>query len=153
MSLMRATDLEYRIGNLSILKGIDFEIRASELIGLIGPNGAGKSTLLRLLTQVEPASSGEIQFDGKAIETLAAEERARRIGYLVQGGKAHWSESCKLSLIVIVTTLEDGDYSWVVENLRDITCGGSKGDGYITIGHALQMRGDHPTVAHLQALE
>ncbi|MCZ6471535.1 MAG: ABC transporter ATP-binding protein [Gammaproteobacteria bacterium] len=93
MSLMTATGLQYKIGNLSILKGIDFEIKAGELIGLIGPNGAGKSTLLRLLTRVEPASSGQILFDGKAIETLSAEQRAKRIGYLVQGGKAHWPVS------------------------------------------------------------
>ena len=90
MSLIKASALEYQIGNLSILKGIDFEINPGELVGLIGPNGAGKSTLLRLLTQVEPASSGEIQFDGKPIDTLAAEDRAKRIGYLVQGAKAHW---------------------------------------------------------------
>ncbi len=90
MSLIKATGLEYKIGNLSILKGIDFEIKMGELVGLIGPNGAGKSTLLRLLTQVEPASGGEIQFDGKMIEALSAEERAKRIGYLEQGARAHW---------------------------------------------------------------
>jgi ABC-type cobalamin/Fe3+-siderophores transport system ATPase subunit len=90
MSLINATGLNYSIDSLPILKGIDFEVNPGELVGLIGPNGAGKSTLLRLLTQVEPASSGEIQFEGRAMDTLAAEERAKRIGYLVQGAKAHW---------------------------------------------------------------
>ncbi|MEE8364824.1 MAG: ABC transporter ATP-binding protein [Gammaproteobacteria bacterium] len=90
MSLLKATRLEYLIGDLPILKGIDFEINEGELIGLIGPNGAGKSTLLRLLTQVESPSAGEVLFDGHAIDQLSAEERARRIGYLVQGAKAHW---------------------------------------------------------------
>ena len=90
MSLINATGLKYQIGNITILKGIDFEIKSGELVGLIGPNGAGKSTLLRLLTQVEPASSGEIRFDGKPIDTIPAEERAKRIGYLVQGARAHW---------------------------------------------------------------
>ena len=90
MSLLNATRLEYLIGDLAILKGIDFEINEGELIGLIGPNGAGKSTLLRLLTQVEPPSAGEVLFDGKPMDQLSPEERARRIGYLVQGAKAHW---------------------------------------------------------------
>jgi ABC-type cobalamin/Fe3+-siderophores transport system ATPase subunit len=98
MSLINATGLKYKIGNLSILKGIDFEIKAGELVGLIGPNGAGKSTLLRLLTQVEPASSGEIQFDGKAIDQVSAEERAKRIGYLVQGARAHWPFSVEKTI-------------------------------------------------------
>lgn len=90
MSLLNATSLEYLIGDLPILKGIDFEISEGELVGLIGPNGAGKSTLLRLLTQVESPSVGEVLFDGDAIDQLSAEERARRIGYLVQGAKSHW---------------------------------------------------------------
>lgn len=90
MSLLDATGLGYRIGNLSILKGIDFEINEGELVGLIGPNGAGKSTLLRLLTQVEPPSGGEILLDGHSIDRLSAEDRARRIAYLVQGARAHW---------------------------------------------------------------
>ncbi|MFV2032978.1 MAG: ABC transporter ATP-binding protein, partial [Gammaproteobacteria bacterium] len=90
MSLLNATSLSYRIGDLPILKGVDFEVSEGELVGLIGPNGAGKSTLLRLLTQVESPSAGEIRFDGKAIAQLSNEARARRIGYLVQGATAQW---------------------------------------------------------------
>ena len=90
MSLLNATGLGYQIGDLPILKSIDFEINAGELVGLIGPNGAGKSTLLRLLTQVESPGGGDIRLDGQAIDQISAEDRARRIGYLVQGAKAHW---------------------------------------------------------------
>ncbi len=90
MSLLNATSLGYRIGELPILRGVDFEVSEGELVGLIGPNGAGKSTLLRLLTQVESPSAGEILFDGKAIAQLSNEARARRIGYLVQGATAQW---------------------------------------------------------------
>ena len=90
MSLLDATSLGYRIGGLPILRGIDFEINEGELIGLIGPNGAGKSTLLRLFTQVESPSDGEIRFDGHSIDQLSAEDRARRIAYLVQGARAYW---------------------------------------------------------------
>ncbi len=93
MSLLKATNLDYLIGELPILKGIDFEVNEGELVGLIGPNGAGKSTLLRLLTQVESPSAGEVLFDGKAIDLLSAEERARRIAYLVQDARAHWPVS------------------------------------------------------------
>ncbi len=93
MSLLKATNLEYLIGELPILKGIDFEVNEGELVGLIGPNGAGKSTLLRLLTQVESPSAGEVLIDGKAIDLLSAEERARRIAYLVQDARAHWPVS------------------------------------------------------------
>lgn len=90
MSLLIGSNLSYQIGDLSILKGIDIEVRPGELVGLIGPNGAGKSTLLRLLTCVEQAHSGEILYEGKDVNELSTEERARCIGYLVQGAKAYW---------------------------------------------------------------
>ncbi len=90
MNLLRGTNLGFRIGDIAILNSIDIALNTGELVGLIGPNGAGKSTLLRLLTNVEKASSGEIVFDGKNIEAVSPEERARRIGYLVQGAKAYW---------------------------------------------------------------
>jgi ABC-type multidrug transport system ATPase subunit len=73
MSLLSGTNLSYRIGNLSILKGIDIEVKPGELVGLIGPNGAGKSTLLRLLTCVEQAHSGEISYEGRDVNELSAE--------------------------------------------------------------------------------
>ena len=90
MSLLQGTGLSFKIDDIPILKGVDIEVNNGELVGLIGPNGAGKSTLLRLLTNVEKASAGGIVFDGKNIEKISPEQRARRIGYLVQGAKAYW---------------------------------------------------------------
>ena len=90
MSLLTGSRLSYQIDDISILKDIDIEVKSGELVGLIGPNGAGKSTLLRMLTCVERASDGEILYEGRRIGELSAEERARRIGYLVQGAKAYW---------------------------------------------------------------
>lgn len=90
MNLLSGSNLDYSIGDIPILKGIDIEVRPGELVGLIGPNGAGKSTLLRLLTCVEQAHRGEILYDGINVNEMPAEERAKRIGYLVQGANAHW---------------------------------------------------------------
>jgi len=90
MNLLSGKNLSFSIDNIAILKNIDVEVNAGELVGLIGPNGAGKSTLLRLLTQVECAGSGDVLLNGKNMQTLSAEEKARSIGYLVQGARAHW---------------------------------------------------------------
>jgi len=90
MSLLKGLNLGYQIGDISILKDINFEVKAGEMVGLIGPNGAGKSTLLRLLTCVEKASSGEIFYEGTNVNQIWVGERAKRIGYLVQGAKAYW---------------------------------------------------------------
>lgn len=54
-------------GKTSILKGIDFSLRESEVVSIIGPSGCGKSTFLRCLNGLEKIDSGEIIFDGKTI--------------------------------------------------------------------------------------
>ncbi len=90
MSLLSGHSLHYDIDAISILDDIDIEISRGEMIGLIGPNGAGKSSLLRLLTGVEVPAAGEVLFDGRPLARIDANERARRMGYLVQGAKADW---------------------------------------------------------------
>ena len=90
MSMLSGTGLAYSIGGVSILESIDFDVAAGELVGLIGPNGAGKSSLLRLLTGVEAVTDGEIFFGEQPLSQLSLQQRARSMGYLVQGATAHW---------------------------------------------------------------
>ncbi|MCX8130617.1 MAG: sugar ABC transporter ATP-binding protein [Clostridia bacterium] len=49
------------------LKGVGFRVRTGEVHALMGENGAGKSTLIKILTGIYTKDSGEIYFDGKAI--------------------------------------------------------------------------------------
>ncbi len=90
MSLLNATGIDYHIDRIPILKAIDFHIEPGELVGLIGPNGAGKSSLLRLLTGIETPDRGEIRLNGYALADISPQQRARLLGYLVQGARAYW---------------------------------------------------------------
>ena len=60
--------LHKRYGNVVALDEINLEIGANEILGLIGDNGAGKSTLIKILTGVEPPTSGEILVRGAPID-------------------------------------------------------------------------------------
>jgi ABC-type branched-subunit amino acid transport system ATPase component len=64
-------------GRIQALHGLDIEVREGQLVALVGANGAGKTTLLRTVSGVQPASGGEIRFQGRAITRLAAEKRVR----------------------------------------------------------------------------
>lgn len=61
-----------------ILHGVDFDLRAGEVLGVVGPNGSGKSTLLRAVTGLLPLRSGTVEVGGEALGTLGARGRARR---------------------------------------------------------------------------
>ena len=60
-------DLHKSYGNTEILKGIDLEVKKSEVVVVIGPSGSGKSTLLRCVNYLEVPTSGTIAIDGQTI--------------------------------------------------------------------------------------
>ncbi len=55
-----------RYGNLDALRGVDMHLGRNEIVGLLGDNGAGKSTLVKLLSGINPPTSGEIRVNGQA---------------------------------------------------------------------------------------
>jgi ABC-2 type transport system ATP-binding protein len=68
-------------GRVQALKGVDFSLKAGELVAFIGPNGAGKSTTLKILTGQLPASSGTVLVNG--VDVLKDPGEARKhIGYV-----------------------------------------------------------------------
>jgi len=60
-------DLHKQFGKLEVLKGINEQIDAGEVVVVIGPSGSGKSTFLRCLNRLEPSTSGHILFEGQDI--------------------------------------------------------------------------------------
>jgi len=74
-----------RDGTVDAVRGIDFDVRAGEIVGLLGPNGAGKTTTLRMLTTLLEPSAGTATVAGHDLATQPRELR-RRIGYVAQVG-------------------------------------------------------------------
>jgi branched-chain amino acid transport system ATP-binding protein len=55
-------------GQVEVLRGIDLDVNAGEIVAILGSNGAGKSTLNRAISGILRLRSGSIAFDGEAIE-------------------------------------------------------------------------------------
>ncbi len=73
---------------LKVLKGIDLEIYAGEILAVMGPSGVGKSTLLHILGTLDRPSSGDIILDSTAVFSMSDYElsgfRNRMIGFVFQ---------------------------------------------------------------------
>jgi urea transport system ATP-binding protein len=85
-ALLQLTNVETDIGGSRILRGVNLEVNAGEVVALMGRNGVGKTTTLKSITGVLQARSGSILFDGKSLLGLSMDARARAgIGYVPQG--------------------------------------------------------------------
>jgi putative ABC transport system ATP-binding protein len=73
---------------LSILSGLDLEVKPGEFVAVVGASGSGKSTFLSVLGLLEPADGGEVWFDAVRVSHLGrnAQSRVRgtQIGYVFQ---------------------------------------------------------------------
>jgi putative ABC transport system ATP-binding protein len=70
-------------GQLTILKGIDLEIKESESVAIIGASGSGKTTLLSLLAGLDIPSSGDIFVGKHELTNMDEEQRAVVRGEMV----------------------------------------------------------------------
>jgi lipoprotein-releasing system ATP-binding protein len=86
--MLQATNIVKNYGALQVLKGVDIQVSAGEMVSIVGSSGAGKSTLLHILGTLDTADEGQISLHGQAIHLLSgkalAEFRNRHIGFVFQ---------------------------------------------------------------------
>jgi len=90
-AVLQARGLRVTRGKKIILRGIDLDADAGEVVGVLGPSGAGKSTLFRALTGDEPPDGGSVAVDGREMTAWPLWRRARAgVGYVPQGPSVLW---------------------------------------------------------------
>ncbi len=80
--MLQVNDLHTFYGKSHILRGVSFEVRAGEIVGLLGRNGVGRSTTIKaIMGDVSP--HGSIRFRGEQVAGLRPHEIARKgLGYV-----------------------------------------------------------------------
>ena len=66
-TLIEVKGLKKHFGKLQVLRGIDEQIHAGEVVVIIGPSGSGKSTFLRCLNLLETPTGGDVIFEGESV--------------------------------------------------------------------------------------
>jgi branched-chain amino acid transport system ATP-binding protein len=75
--LLSVNNLQVSYGAIKALHGVSLYIDRGEIVTLIGSNGAGKTTLLRTISGLLRASSGQINFEGSALQHMQPHEIVR----------------------------------------------------------------------------
>lgn len=71
--MLTVDNINVYYGAIHALKGISVEVTEGEIVTLIGANGAGKSTILRTISGLLKPKSGKIEFEGKSIAGMPAQ--------------------------------------------------------------------------------
>ncbi len=73
--MLEVSGLRVSYGGINAVKGVDFTVRAGEMVTLIGTNGAGKTTTLKALTGLLRPSAGSVRYNGEDITAVAIHQR------------------------------------------------------------------------------
>jgi putative ABC transport system ATP-binding protein len=80
----------FKVGDseVTILKGISFEVNRGEFVSIVGPSGNGKSTLLNMVTGIDRPSAGEIMVTGREVHRMSENQlaawRGANVGIIFQ---------------------------------------------------------------------
>ncbi len=83
-----AENIHKSFGKVEVLKGIDIQVDAREIVSIAGASGAGKSTLLQIIGTIEKPDKGRVVIDGEEVSRLKDKElsafRNSKIGFVFQ---------------------------------------------------------------------
>jgi putative ABC transport system ATP-binding protein len=75
-------------GEITVLKGISFQVKGGEFVSIVGPSGNGKSTLLNMITGIDRPTDGEVVVTGRQVHKMSENQlaswRGENVGIIFQ---------------------------------------------------------------------
>lgn len=107
-TLLSVDQLHKRFDGRPVVRGVSFQVRPGEIVGLLGRNGAGKTTTFRMTVGMIDPDSGQVTFNGEDVTKLPMYRRAQRgMGYLSQEPSVFQRLSVEDNLMAIYETIRD----------------------------------------------
>lgn len=83
-NIVEFRDVNFAVGDVQILKSLNFEIKRGEIFVLLGESGCGKTTTLKLINRLIEPSAGKVLVQGTETTIWDAIKLRRQIGYVLQ---------------------------------------------------------------------
>ena len=117
--MLRVKDLKVKYGVIEAVRGIDFNVKAGEIVTIIGANGAGKtSTLNAIFNMVK--KSGKVEFFGADISTLSTHNIVKRGLSLVPEGRKIFINLTVEENLKIGAYINDENYEKLKEEMLEM---------------------------------
>ena len=115
--ILTAKKLTKKYGDLTVVKGISFEVKKGEIFGILGPNGAGKTTTLEMLEGLREIDGGEASINGLDVKTQT--DRVKQI-IGVQPQSPAFQDKTKLTELIELFSAAYGEKVNPKEFLKDV---------------------------------
>ncbi|MEJ2656355.1 MAG: ABC transporter ATP-binding protein [Desulfobacterales bacterium] len=89
---LEVTHLDVFYGDIQVLWDVSLSVEEGKIIAIVGANGAGKTTLMKTVSGIKTPKNGEIYFNGRRIDVLAAHEIVQQGVILVPEGRKLFSD-------------------------------------------------------------
>jgi len=116
--MLAVRGLEAAYGASQVLFGIDFAIRAGEVVTLLGRNGMGKTTTVRAIMGILPHRAGEVLLDGARLHGLPSYRVAQRgLGLVPEGREVFPTLSVRENLLATAANRLRQPEPWTIERV------------------------------------
>jgi branched-chain amino acid transport system ATP-binding protein len=119
--MLEVKALETAYGESQVLFGMEFEIRAVEVVTLMGRNGMGKTTTVRSIMGLTQARAGSIRFEGRELRGLSSYQVAQAgIGLVPEGRQIFPNLTLRENLVATAANRAGTKRPWTVKRVYEL---------------------------------